>query len=359
MSWTLTYGESTDADQLVISSEGNFDISATRTTSESGQTQYTEVFVTARGVITSSIESSVTSYLEDVIATHNDKRLTISGTSATVFDSDDYGCIGSPILTAFETVPTEGQGESDWEYVFRFYIKVRGNSFGGAHELYTSIRVLKDKDGKVTTKVWKSRCKHETVEEARATVLSFKPSDPDITEDIEVFYQENACNGVWQWTKEDSSSGATGGLDGDPSDVLEVVENPPQYVGFGADFIIDQQVAADGQRTPPVLHLAQDDGAFIRISGIVRGKSENIPVPLPHFQNSDSLQRAGNRETHGTAVPDPDPINRKLGLWIRPFEEIWIWSGGDAAIAPAPNHNGHLDIAIISEPADGAAGGTV
>ncbi len=334
---------------FVIAAHAAFDLRTQSTWGEDGKPQFVETFIEVEGDIVDEDDPAVVADRQvilrnQVAASLNPRDVTLKLDGVTKFQFLRSASIGSPRVEFHAALSEEeGSGEEHWPFRLQIYVKTPPTN-SDIIELETSIKTIKE--GKKTVrKIWIASAKGKTLAAALARVLQFKPSDPQLHEEIERQFQQRRANAIWVWETRKKGT------------VTEIIEEPITVTGFGNVFFPTKQAgdpsAPLGPITPAVLHRGRLDAFKIVVRGVVRGHSPTevrAAVPGAHFTESSTLKRNEQEETRYLDVKLIDPIK---GIWELPYNEVWIGTN----IIPKPNHKGHKPKdppECISAPGDGA-----
>lgn len=340
MGWKIVISPGTVSDPLAFSVDAKFafNLSGRVHDDENGKVQFIEYYVEVDGdTVTSPASAVATSLLAtmDQLKQYTPRNvyLVLDGVTKYTWLSND--CIGSPRILAFQTVDEDGNADSHWRYRFTVYIKQGGNLGSSVVELQTSLLIVKEQD-QVIRKVWRAYAKARNIGTAMSLVLSFKPADKNLHEEIERFFQENAVRATWIW---------------DLYKVFVITEEPVQYTGNGKSYIWDYAAGDGNNPPPPIIHLAANEITRITIHGVIRGTDPNsLKAPPAHFNaNGTSMVRNEAEEENGF----PGLEDAIKGIWKLPYMEVWYFTGPGKP--PTPNHSDHQKPAFFS-PQDGRLG---
>lgn len=339
MGWqvVISPGSITDPNAFTVNGRHSFDLQGNVKDNEKGQVEYIEFHVEVDGDIVASPSSAVAIALlqtMDQLKQYTPRNVYLIQDGVTRYTWTPATCIGSPRIIAFKTKDEDGNADSHWRYSFTIYVKQLGNLGNGVVDLQTSLLVVKEQN-QVVKKVWRAFARGTSVANALNLVLSFKPQDQTLHEEIERFFQDNSVRASWTW---------------DLYKNYVITEEPIVYTGNGKSYVWDYAVGNGGNPAPPILHLAAYEMTKIRVKGIVRGTDPtSLTPPNAHFTVSPSMVRNfAEEETYFPSIEDP-----LRGIYALPYTEVWYFTG--PGTPPLPNHGSHLKPKFVA-PGDGAIG---
>lgn len=262
-----------------------------------------------------------------------------------------------PRITRFATTSdTDGTGEQHWRVTLGIEIKqtvkqvqegsgdppddptgggggdpVEDEPLGYKGEIIN----VKRHDGVVVKKVWRFYCKSKTLAAAVTLALGFKPTGVKVQEELQRDSSENSAVATWVWEHERGGG------------VIQIIEDPVQINGGGADFVAGLRIKTDGTASDPVLHQARNKAATVIIRGRVISYSSVITAPQAHFTPSTNVKRWSARES----IYDVSVEDKAKGTFSLRFEEVYIVK--NVTSLGAPQHVSHNDLVVISQPEDG------
>lgn len=302
-----------------------------------------EFHLSAKGVITGATAATIAARAivlsemvsEQISPVHVEIKL--DGTTQWDFPVNEFN--NSPLITRFKLSSEEdGSGESYWKWELEIYATKSGRG-DGTTEFDTSLEVVKQ-NGKVVKKIWRAEAKSSSVSSAESKVRSFAPSEEEVRESVQLFYQQDRAIGAWIW------EARTKGL-------IISVDETVEITGDGDGWEFDRQVNADGTALP-ILHKKPKSGVTTIIKGFVRGFGSDIEIPAPHFSSSDIMKRDGESEVHSDiAIPDGEE-GIKHSIYKREYMEVWKSQTYPGTL----DHGWHVLGAAIEAPPDGPIAGS-
>jgi hypothetical protein len=342
MGWKIVIGESPGT---TIDASMRFNLQKRVVDDNQGSISYSETYVEVEGDVIASTPGTVASgvtTLYNLAALENPSRVRIYLDGVVKFEWLPVNCQGSPRVILFKTVDEDGSGDSHWRYAMTIYIKQGGDQSdsggggGGISDFSTNLTVTKEGD-RVVRKVWEATANGSSISNALAAVNAVKPNGKFIKEDIRKSFQDGSVSGQWIWDARVAE------------DLIQIVEDPIEYIRSGADFVVETTVGNPKTPPLPVIHQAVQDAVIATVRGVVRGYDpKTMKVPAAHWTASSELIRWEAAETsYEIAVEDI-----VKGVYRLPYMEVWIGLNG----FPDPKHDGHGTVALATAPADGKIG---
>lgn len=330
----ILFGEGPDGD-FAIGGSATFDIQLQPKILENNTVSAVEIALTIEGDLIAGTPQAVADALVEVTELASEAtgptRIRIEIDGVVKYDFSPAAMLVGPFVTLAETVPSPGNAAGHWRY--RLQAALRQPKPGGdlTSDVQTSLSVV-TVNGTVTRKMWRATAKGKSVTEALNKVMSFKPAETKVTEEIERYFQESRATAIWTWEPR-------------RTDLIHKINEHVKVTGGGVDYVVDKQA---GKTTPPLLFLAQQEPWMVTIEGIVFGFDKSITAPKPHFTESATLRRLTARESN---ADKPEVENEKTGLYRLAYMEVWVCT---AAVLPKLDHGDHDTIVVITPPADGS-----
>lgn len=325
--WTAQIAEGADA--ITIASKAAFEINSEKNFSSEDEVESVDWTVRIRGEIVGATAEAVA---DGYIALHklvsdvtDPVRVQIALDGVVKFDLDPAEGFTGPHVISIRPVAEEGAGHSHWAY--ELVVVFRGKPSSSQNDLYnfsasfTKVTVA----GRVVRQVWRASGNAKTMKVAESAVLSYKPSEKNVSEDLTVSPTEASAAGVWVW------------------EPLQRVRCRVRRTG-AKDYAESGQAGKDAA---PVLHRLMDRARVVTISGTVFGRTEVLSAPAAHFTESANVQRVDGRESENGDVYSPA---EERGIYALDFQEVWLITGPVPAIKHDGNH--HL-INLEAAPAAG------
>lgn len=328
MAWTAQIGEGGDA--VTISSKAAFETSCEKNFSSEDEVESVDWVVRLRGEIVGATPGDIADgllALQELVSDVTDPvRVQIAQDGTTKFDLNPAEGFTGPHAISFRSIPDDGAGQSHWTY--ELIVVFRGKPSTSQNDLYnfsTSFTKVTS-SGRIIRQVWRAAGNAKTMEAAQAAVLSFKPAEKNVTEDLTVSRTEASAAAVWVW------------------EPLQRVRCRVRRSG-AKDFVESGQVGKD---VAPVLHRLTDRARVVTVAGTVFGRAEALVAPPAHFTESENVQRVDARESDNG---DVYPADAERGIYALDFQEVWLITGAIPAIKHDGNHH------LVNLEAAPAAGG--
>lgn len=337
----VKFGEDSDSDLVTIDVSATINIRMTSSQTDSGKPNVKEYLVTIDGDIRKTQDEN----WDDVITLSNEltdkdspRRLRIIEGSTNRIDWKPEDFAVGPLVREFEFKGGEpGAGHNRWPYRMVLFVrKGSGNTGGGetpdTYELHTSLEVVEE-EGETVEKHWVATAKAKNVDNAVASVTSFRPSR-FTRGSVRRHYQDAMAEGSWSWFAE--------------RDKIPVITEEIRVVDGSEDWIISTQVGLNAKVVrPPNLHRAVSEGWTAEVIGTVRGPSSNMSAPSPHWTEGPGQRR--RRALEIQTAPDPVLEDKKRGIWALRYHEVWVFTKRP----PKPSHGQHREVQFFRPPPDG------
>jgi hypothetical protein len=251
-------------------------------------------------------------------------RVTIKNldTSATVHDFAPADFIGTPKMRDLVQVPTDG-ADNATHIKFQAAFYIRRPSLGTLNKNTSSLDRTYEEDsldGQITRQVWHAVATGKTLDEARALVLSFKPSGSGIEQVTVEDFDKNTFEATWTWEKKAMDNAFT------YTETVRIQNSGHPWT----------ETPVVGANKAPAFHKARFRAGSITIEYQAEANDpSSLNRPPPHFSESDRLFRDRTKEPPYEPPTLYDPVK---GLYRAAYYEFWYFTGTDA---PKPNHQGH------------------
>lgn len=246
--------------------------------------------------------------------------------------------IGGPKAREIVQLPVGADHATHVRFTATFFIKQLARLSGGnagAVDLFREVREVSYK-GEVQQKIWHARCRAQTLSQAKAIVMRFRPTAAPLTEDLSERIDLNEFEAIWTWDK--TAQGI--------SQFSEVID------GGDAGFPwIEDPIVGTGDEGP-VFHKARRRAGTLRITMTLRGDDPTkLARPALHLTEGSGIHRDVTQERNQPPVLE----DAMKGIWRAVWQEYWIYRN---AKLPPLNHVGHANPIPAPPVPNGPIGGS-
>ncbi len=310
----------------------------------SGLTDYREELLIVEGEIigVGATDAQIAADVEDKWAQlrsicFNPNPLTISakldGVEKHRYDSANG--LGTPKCRELVNVPSGADHASHLKFTATFWQKTpgRGGSQANVTELVRESGETYE-NGKLQSKYWAARAKAKTFSQAKALVLSYKPSKKPLTEEYVERIDQNEFQAKWTWNVSADESVFTfrETVDFTPSDRPLI---PAPLIG-----------------TTPFYHKGRLRPGELRVTMEEESTDPSkFFEPAEHVKTGKDFRRDRTKES-GTNLGSI--FDSKKGVWVKRFVEFYYCDSTPTQL----NHADHENLFPADSPGNGSIGGS-